>query len=44
MEAVFLNDDQSKSNTAVVCDLPGVPVPSETEWHWTVQTGSSTGS
>lgn len=29
MEVVFLNDHQSKIKAAVVCDLLGVPVPSE---------------
>lgn len=44
MKVVFLNDHQSKTKVAVVCDLPGVPVPSEAQWHWTVQMGFSTGS
>jgi len=29
MEVVFLNDHQAKTEAAVVCDLPVVPVPSE---------------
>lgn len=28
-EVVFLNEHQTKIKAAVVCDLPGVPVPSE---------------